>query len=60
MPDDVDFIPVETADEMFDAVKHHLARMDTAVFAAAVADYRPARAAEQKMFDAGTSADRGG
>lgn len=53
VPDGVDFLPVETAADMFDAVKRHIGRMDAAVFAAAVADYRPATAAEQKIKKTG-------
>lgn len=49
VPDGVDFLPVESALEMFEAVKRHIGRMDTAVFAAAVADYRPAVVAGQKI-----------
>lgn len=49
VPNGVDFLPVETALEMFDAVRRHLFRMDAAVFCAAVADYRPAKASAQKM-----------
>lgn len=49
VPPGVDFIPVETALEMHDAVRHHIARMDAAVFAAAVADYRPASVAPGKI-----------
>ncbi|WP_193213498.1 phosphopantothenoylcysteine decarboxylase [Luteolibacter marinus] len=53
VPDGVDFLPVETAAEMFDAVRRHIGRMDAAVFAAAVADYRPAAAASQKIKKTG-------
>ena len=49
VPNGVDFLPVESALEMFDAVRRHLPRMDSAVFCAAVADYRPAKANAQKM-----------
>jgi phosphopantothenoylcysteine decarboxylase/phosphopantothenate--cysteine ligase len=49
VPDGVDFLPVETAAEMQEAVSHHLGRMDIAVFAAAVADYKPAAAAAAKI-----------
>ena len=49
VPDGVDFLPVETAADMFAAVSHHLPRMDIAVFAAAVADYAPATAANRKI-----------
>jgi len=49
VPDHVDFLPVETAAEMHDAVAKHLERMDVAVFAAAVADYTPAQVAGEKI-----------
>jgi len=53
VPDEVDFIPVETAAEMHAAVAHTLGRMDIGVFAAAVADYTPATVATQKIKKAG-------
>jgi len=53
IPEGVDFVPIETAREMFDAVKHHLPDRDAAVFTAAVADYRPATAASEKIKKAG-------
>jgi phosphopantothenoylcysteine decarboxylase/phosphopantothenate--cysteine ligase len=53
VPPGVDFVPVETAVEMHDAVARHLPRMDAAVFAAAVADYRPATVAERKIKKTG-------
>ncbi|MEI8039424.1 MAG: phosphopantothenoylcysteine decarboxylase [Verrucomicrobiota bacterium] len=49
VPDRVDFLPVETAAEMHQAVAHHLGRMDVAVFAAAVADYTPRQVAPAKL-----------
>jgi phosphopantothenoylcysteine decarboxylase/phosphopantothenate--cysteine ligase len=49
VPDGVDFLPVETAAEMHEAVARHIGRMDIAVFAAAVADYTPATVAPQKL-----------
>lgn len=49
IPDHVDFIPVETAQEMYDAVAHYLPQMDAAIFCAAVADYTPVSVAEQKI-----------
>ena len=49
IPDSVDFIPVETALEMYDAVNHHIGKADIAIFAAAVADYRPAVIPEHKI-----------
>lgn len=53
VPAGVDFIPVETAQEMFEAVAAHLPRMNAAVFAAAVADYTPAVPAAQKIKKSG-------
>jgi phosphopantothenoylcysteine decarboxylase/phosphopantothenate--cysteine ligase len=53
VPDGVDFLPIESAQEMYEAVKRHIGRMDAAVFAAAVADYRPATVTEQKIKKAG-------
>jgi len=55
VPDQVDFIPVETAAEMYAAVSQCIGRMDIAVFAAAVADYTPASAAPQKIKKAGAT-----
>jgi phosphopantothenoylcysteine synthetase/decarboxylase len=49
VPDQVDFIQVRTAAEMFEAVASQLGRMEVAVFAAAVADYTPAHPAAAKI-----------
>lgn len=49
VPDGVDFIPVESAVDMYEAVERWIGKADVAIFAAAVADYRPAEFAEQKM-----------
>ncbi len=49
VPDRVDYIPVETAEEMYQAVEHHIGKANIAIFAAAVADYRPAVVPEQKI-----------
>lgn len=49
IPDGVDFLPVESAAEMHEAVGRHIRRMDAAVFAAAVADYAPAVRAPEKI-----------
>ncbi len=49
VPDRVDFLPLESAREMHEAVSHHLGRMQLAVFAAAVADYTPASVAPGKI-----------
>ena len=48
-PPGVTPVAVETAREMGAALKKALARADAVVMAAAVADYRPARAAAQKL-----------
>ncbi len=53
VPDHVDFIPVETAAEMYEVVSRHIWRMDVAVFAAAVADYTPACVQPQKLKKSG-------
>lgn len=48
-PEGVQWVRVETAREMFDAVQISLNGCDAAIFSAAVADYRPAHFAVQKM-----------
>jgi len=55
VPAGVDFLPVETAAEMHAAVAQSLGRIDIAVFAAAVADYTPARVAAHKIKKAGAT-----
>lgn len=49
VPDSVDFIPVETAEEMYLAVKKYISKADVAIFAAAVADYTMENVAAQKI-----------
>ena len=41
IPHGVDFLPVECAQEMYDAVKNQAPYADAAILSAAVADYRP-------------------
>jgi phosphopantothenoylcysteine synthetase/decarboxylase len=53
VPEGVDFVAVETAAEMFEVVARYIGKMDAAVFAAAVADYTPARVADQKLKKTG-------
>jgi phosphopantothenoylcysteine decarboxylase/phosphopantothenate--cysteine ligase len=48
-PSGVTLVPVLTAAEMDQAMRSHAPRADLVLMAAAVADYRPARAAAQKM-----------
>lgn len=54
LPNGVDFIPVETAAEMYRAVASQIGKVDIAIFAAAVADYTPAAFSEQKIKKTGT------
>lgn len=49
VPDLVDFIPVETAKEMHDAVAQSIKRFDVGIFCAAVADYTISDIAPQKI-----------
>lgn len=53
VPHGVDFVSVETAAEMHDVVSRYVGKMDIAVFAAAVADYTPAKVESQKIKKAG-------
>ena len=48
-PWDVELVPVVSAAQMYDAVMQALPQADVVIKAAAVADYRPAQAAEQKI-----------
>lgn len=49
VPAGVDFIQVESAQQMYDAVGDMLKGVDVAILCAAVADYRPVVCAEQKI-----------
>lgn len=48
-PEGVEFIPVETAEEMFEAVKKTYPKCDVLIKSAAVSDYRPKMQNSQKM-----------
>lgn len=52
-PPDITVIQVETARQMYDAVRTHLKDQNAAIFSAAVADYRPAAVAVQKIKKTG-------
>ncbi|MFM2168990.1 MAG: hypothetical protein RIS79_3361 [Verrucomicrobiota bacterium] len=52
-PAGVEVIEVESAREMFEAVRDRLGGCDAAIFAAAVADYRPVSVSEQKIKKTG-------
>lgn len=49
LPEGVDYLPVESAEDMYQAVASQIARQEIAIFAAAVADYTPATVTNQKM-----------
>jgi phosphopantothenoylcysteine synthetase/decarboxylase len=53
VPPNVDFLPVETAAEMYSAVERYIGKADIAIFAAAVADYRPSHVPDQKIKKTG-------
>ena len=54
LPEGVDVLPVETAQEMLDAVEGVIPSADVSIFAAAVADFRPQAPSEQKVKRAET------
>jgi phosphopantothenoylcysteine decarboxylase/phosphopantothenate--cysteine ligase len=49
VPEGIELIKVETADEMYEASARVFPEVDLAIFAAAVADYRPVLAAPEKI-----------
>ncbi len=49
VPAGVDFIHVESAQQMYEAVRDMAPKVDVAILCAAVADYRPVAVAEQKI-----------
>ncbi|MBQ4613507.1 MAG: phosphopantothenoylcysteine decarboxylase [Akkermansia sp.] len=49
VPAGVDFVQVETAQQMYEAVRDLLRGVDVAILCAAVADYRPVVCGSQKM-----------
>ena len=49
LPDHADFMPVESAEEMYQAVEQSIASCDIAIFCAAVADYTVADPQKQKI-----------
>lgn len=55
LPDHVDYLPVTTAAEMYEAASRHIGRMDIAIFAAAVADYTPVSVEPRKIKKSGDS-----
>jgi phosphopantothenoylcysteine decarboxylase/phosphopantothenate--cysteine ligase len=55
IPNVAKVVSVETAAQMFEAVKKHFRRCDCLIMAAAVADYTPARPAKTKIKKTGQS-----
>ncbi len=53
IPDGVDFLPVESAQEMYEAVENQAAHYDAAILCAAVADYRPVAVPDHKIKKTG-------
>ncbi|MEN8846523.1 MAG: phosphopantothenoylcysteine decarboxylase [Akkermansiaceae bacterium] len=53
LPEGVDFLPVVSAADMYQAVESQLDKRDIAIFAAAVADYTPAHVADHKIKKGG-------
>lgn len=53
VPHGVDFLPVETAQEMYDAVQNQAPYADIAILSAAVADYRPVSVPDRKIKKTG-------
>ena len=49
VPEGVDWVPVRSAENMRDAVRERAAEANVIIMAAAVADYRPAAAQQQKI-----------
>jgi phosphopantothenoylcysteine synthetase/decarboxylase len=54
-PDRVTLVQVETTRQMYEAVRDLLKEQNAAIFAAAVADYRPAVSADQKIKKTGAT-----
>ncbi|MHC4476453.1 MAG: phosphopantothenoylcysteine decarboxylase domain-containing protein [Planctomycetota bacterium] len=54
-PTNVKLVKVETASQMFEAVKKYFAKCDCLIMAAAVSDYTPARPVRTKIKRAGKS-----
>lgn len=55
IPRGVKVVKIETAAQMFEAVKEHFRRCDCLIMAAAVADYTPARSVKTKIKKTGQS-----
>ena len=54
-PSNCNFVPIKTAEEMYEAVMHHISGMDVYIGTAAVSDYSPAKASDSKIKKDGSS-----
>ena len=54
-PSNCNFISIKTAEEMYEAVMHHISGMDVYIGTAAVSDYSPAKASDSKIKKDGSS-----
>ena len=54
-PSNCNFVSIKTAEEMYDAVMHHISGMDVYIGTAAVSDYSPAKASDSKIKKDGSS-----
>ena len=54
-PSNCNFVSIKTAEEMYDAVMHHISGMDVYIGTAAVSDYSPAKASDSKIKKDGSN-----
>lgn len=54
-PSNCNFVSIKTAEEMYEAVMHHISGMDVYIGTAAVSDYSPAKASDSKIKKDGSS-----
>ena len=54
-PSNCNFVSIKNAEEMYDAVMHHISGMDVYIGTAAVSDYSPAKASDSKIKKDGSS-----
>ena len=54
-PSNCNFVSIKTAEEMYEAVMHHISGIDVYIGTAAVSDYSPAKASDSKIKKDGSS-----
>ncbi len=54
-PSSCNFVSIKTAEEMYEAVMHHISGMDVYIGTAAVSDYSPAKASDSKIKKDGSN-----